>query len=106
MPSCTRTARRKPSTMPSERTRKHVEALAAKYERGRPAPWVPDYDTRRLAGIVGIDIRVTRLEGKFKLSQNRSDVDRARVVAALEASGRGDDAALARLMAAAAVPQS
>jgi transcriptional regulator len=90
----------------AERTRKHVEALAAKYERGRPAPWVPDYDTRRLAGIVGIDIRVTRLEGKFKLSQNRSDVDRARVVAALEASGRGDDAALARLMAAAAVPQS
>jgi transcriptional regulator len=83
----------------AERTRKHVEALAAKYERGRPAPWVPDYDTRRLAGIVGIDIRVTRLEGKFKLSQNRSEHDRARVMAALEASGRADDAALARLMA-------
>jgi transcriptional regulator len=52
----------------AERTRKHVEALAAKYESGRPAPWVPDYDARRLAGIVGIDIRITRLEGKFKLS--------------------------------------
>ena len=90
----------------AERTRTHVEALAAKYERGRAAPWVPDYDARRLTGIVGIDIRVTRLEGKFKLSQNRSDADRARVMAALEASGRADDAALARLMAAAALPHS
>jgi transcriptional regulator len=90
----------------AERTRKHVEALAAKYERGRPVPWVPDYDTRRLAGIVGIDIRVTRLEGKFKLSQNRSDADRARVVAALQASGRADDAALAQLMEAVAAQQS
>ena len=90
----------------AERTRKHVEALAATYERDRPAPWVPDYDTRRLAGIVGIDIRVARLEGKFKLSQNRSDADRARVIAALEASGHACDAALAKLMAVSAVPQN
>jgi len=90
----------------AERTRKHVEALAAKYESGRPAPWVPEYDTRRLAGIVGIDIRVTKLEGKFKLSQNRSDADRARVVAALEASGTDADAELARLMAAVPAQQS
>ena len=86
----------------AERTRTHVEALAAKYERGRAAPWVPEYDTRRLAGIVGIDIRVTRLEGKFKLSQNRSDADRERVVAALTASGSDADVALASLMTAAA----
>src|SRR5688572_31554176 len=90
----------------AEHARKHVEALAAKYERGRPSPWAPDYDTRRLAGIVGIDVRVTRLEGKFKLSQNRSDADRARVVAALEASHSDADAALARLMVAAAAPRS
>ena len=88
-----------------ERTRKHVESLAAKYERGRPAPWVPDYDTRRLAGIVGIDIRVVRLEGKFKLSQNRSAADHDRVVAQLTASGRAEDAALAELMRSVA-PQS
>ena len=65
-----------PSTTPSTRA-SHVEALAAKYERGRAAPWVPDYDVRRLAGIVGIEIRVDKLEGKFKLSQNRSAADRA-----------------------------
>ena len=89
----------------AERTRKHVEALAAKYERGRAAPWVPDYDARRLAGIVGIDIRVAQLEGKFKLSQNRSAADRAGVVAQLAASGSEEDAALARLMTAVG-PQS
>ena len=82
-------------------TRAHVEALAAKFERGSASPWVPDYDTRRLAGIVGIEIAVGTLEGKFKLSQNRSAADRARVVAKLEASGSEADAALARLMAAA-----
>lgn len=85
-----------------EHTRQHVEALAAKYERGRASPWVPEYDTRRLAGIVGIDIRVARLEGKFKLSQNRSAADRAQVVAQLTATQRDEDAALARLMEAAA----
>jgi transcriptional regulator len=86
----------------AERKREHVEALAAEYERGRATPWIPDYDVRRLGGIVGIDIRVSRLEGKFKLSQNRSAGDRSRVVEQLTTSGRADDAALARLMTAAA----
>jgi transcriptional regulator len=81
-----------------EHKSRHVEALAARYERGRKAPWVPKYDARRLAGIVGLEIRVSKLEGKFKLSQNRSAADRAGVVAQLLGSGREDDAALARLM--------
>jgi transcriptional regulator len=82
-------------------TGRHVEALAAKHERGNPAPWVPSYDPRRLAGIVGIDIRVREIEGKFKLSQNRSAADRAGVVANLTASGSDNDAALAALVVAA-----
>jgi transcriptional regulator len=86
----------------ADHTRRHVEALAAKFERDRAAPWVPEYDVRRLAGIVGVEIRVDKLEGKFKLSQNRSAVDRARVVAELTATGRDNDAALAQLMTAAA----
>jgi transcriptional regulator len=84
-----------------EHTRRHVEALAAKFERGRAMPWVPQYDVRRLAGIVGVEIRA-QLEGKFKLSQNRSAADRRGVVAALQASGSDNDAALAHLMEAAA----
>ena len=62
---------------------------------------MPDYDVRRLSGIVGIEIRVDKLEGKFKLSQNRPAVDRARVVAELSATGRDADLALAQLMLAA-----
>jgi transcriptional regulator len=83
-----------------EHTRRHVEALAAKFERGRASPWVPDYDPRRLAGIVGIEIRVDELEGKFKLSQHRSAAERASVVAQLTASGQDGDLELARLMTA------
>jgi transcriptional regulator len=87
-----------------EHKRRHVEALAAKFERRRAAPWVPSYDTRRLAGVVGIEIKVGRLEGKFKLSQHRPAAESARVIAQLAASGRDDDAALARLMRAATQP--
>jgi transcriptional regulator len=79
-------------------TRRHVEALAAKFERRTAAPWIPAYDARRLQGIVGIEISVTELTGKFKLSQNRSAADRAGVVAQLTASGADNDIALARLM--------
>jgi transcriptional regulator len=86
-----------------DRTRRHVETLAARFERSRAAPWVPDYDARRLAGIVGSELRVGKLEGKFKLSQNRSAADRANVVAQLTASGSDNDAALAHLMTGAAL---
>jgi transcriptional regulator len=43
-----------------------------------------------LRGISGFAIRVTRLEGKFKLSQNRDATDRARVIAALREEGNTD----------------
>jgi transcriptional regulator len=79
-------------------TGRHVERLAARFERGSAAPWVPDYDARRLAGIVGIEIAIGEIQGKFKLSQNRSAEDRARVAARLEASGTDNDTALARLV--------
>jgi transcriptional regulator len=51
-----------------------------------------------LGGIVGFEIAISRIEGKFKLSQNRNATDRANVIAALAASGNADDAALAELM--------
>jgi len=64
--------------------------LGSTYEEG-PEPWryeaLPDdYRRRMLRGIVGFEIAVERLEGKFKLSQNRGEADRARVAAALERS--------------------
>ncbi len=82
-------------------TRQHVEALASKHERRSAAPWTPSYDPRRLAGIVGVEIRIREMQGKFKLSQNRSAADRAEVIARLEQGG-DNDTALAALMRAAA----
>jgi transcriptional regulator len=51
-----------------------------------------------LKGIIGLDIAVTRLEGKYKLSQNRPAADRPGVIAALEAQTDPESHAVARLM--------
>ena len=67
--------------------------------RGSAAPWVPVYDPRMLAGIVGLEIAVREMQGKFKLSQNRSAEDRAGVAARLTASGGDESIALAKLVA-------
>ena len=79
-------------------TQRHVERLAARFERDSQRPWVPSYDLGKLGGIVGIEIQIKEIEGKFKVSQNRSAEDRKRVVAALEATGRQTEQALARLI--------
>lgn len=68
-----------------------------------PQPWrmadlAEAYLDGMLAGIVGVEIAVGRLEGKFKLSQNRPPADRARVADALERRGDAEAAAVARLM--------
>lgn len=64
-----------------------VSRLTDRHESG-DAPWqVSDapreYLDKTLKAIVGIEIEVSRLEGKFKLSQNRSAEDRAGVIAGL-----------------------
>lgn len=82
-------------------TGQHVERLAARYESGSAAPWVPRYDRRRLAGIVGVEIEITEIQGKLKLSQNRPRADHEGVVAKLRASGTDNDVALAKMMEAA-----
>jgi transcriptional regulator len=54
----------------------------------------------RLKAIVGVEIELTLIEGKFKLNQDRSAADRDGVIAALETQSRPDTTALARLMRA------
>ena len=66
----------------------HVSALTERHERGRASPWAvsdaPDaYVAGQLKGIVGIEIVIDRLEGKFKASQSRPPVDRAGVAEGL-----------------------
>jgi predicted FMN-binding regulatory protein PaiB len=63
-------------------------------------PWIlqmpEEYLQKKLREIVGFQIEITRLEGKFKLSQNRSPRDQARVVAALQDTLSPDTAELMR----------
>ena len=80
------------------RTKVIVERLTEKYERNNRPPWVPAYDQGLLQAIVGIEIGIKEVQGKFKLGQNRSAADRAAVVSRLEASGSDSDSALARFM--------
>ena len=67
-----------------------VTRLTQTHEGGRAMPWhvtdaPADFIEATQRAIVGIEIEVTRLEGKFKLSQNRSAEDRTGVVLGLEA---------------------
>jgi transcriptional regulator len=71
--------------------RRHLEALTSHHESGRPQPWsVSDppegYVERMMGAIVGVEITITRLEGKWKMSQNRAAEDVDGVIAGLEAS--------------------
>lgn len=70
----------------------NVSALSDTHEADRPRPWSvsdapPAYIAGQLKGIVGIEIVIERIEGKFKASQNRAAADRAGVVAGLEQEG-------------------
>jgi len=74
-----------------------VDRLTRRHEaRNNPrSPWTTSdaptpYLQRMLAAIVGIEIVVERLEGKFKLSQNKSERDRQGAIQALRAMGHGD----------------
>ena len=79
-----------------------VRELTAVYEAPRPEPWLmdlPEEWLRNLArGIVGFELEITRLEGKWKQSQNRPDGDRERVASALSASKDATERATGRLM--------
>ena len=75
-----------------------VSRLTTRHEADRPAPWAvsdaPEaYVQSQLKGIIGVEVAISRLEGKRKLSQNRPAADRAGVMAGLaEGSGRFDRA--------------
>ncbi|TDU89049.1 PaiB family negative transcriptional regulator [Kribbella voronezhensis] len=71
-----------------------VRRLTSKHESSRPAPWSVDdapaaYVAGQLRAIVGLELRITRIEAKAKLSQNRPTADIAGVVTTLETEGAG-----------------
>lgn len=63
----------------------NVSALSDAHESGRPKPWAvtdapQDYVSAQLRGIVGVEIGIRAIDGKFKFSQNRPEADRRGVV--------------------------
>ena len=90
--------------------RRHLLALIARFESGRPTPFEPDYDEAWLKGmmrgVVAFELPIARIEGKFKLSQNRDATDRAHVADALGASDAQDERAVAEAMRALGIAPS
>jgi len=82
-----------------------VTKLTSRHEADNADPWKvtdapPDYVNQMLGAIVGIEIAVTRLLGKWKVSQNRPPVDRHGVVNGLGAIEGDNAAAMAELVKA------
>ena len=77
--------------------------LVAKYESTRRNPWraeglAPDVFDKLAGAIVAFEMPVERIEGKFKLGQNRSREDRLRMLAGLDGEGGSDAELLARFI--------
>jgi transcriptional regulator len=82
-----------------ERARANVTGLTNRHEAGAAVPWQvtdapADYIEAMLKAIVAFELTITRLEGKWKMSQNRPAEDRAGVVAGLTGEGEEEVAAI------------
>src|SRR6266404_4661180 len=88
---------------------RHVSELTAQQERTEAKPWAlsdaPDsYIDVMLRGIVGFRFAITRLEGKWKMSQNREMGDRDGVAKGLSKRGHEDDLEMAEIVARQQLP--
>jgi transcriptional regulator len=77
--------------------------LTKQQEASQPTPWKmadapPAYTAGMLAQIVGIELPISRLVGKFKASQNRLARDRDGAITGLRGTGDPGDAAMAEIM--------
>jgi transcriptional regulator len=82
-----------------------VTRLTETHEGKRAEPWAvsdapDDFVRGMLRAIVGFELVITRLEGKWKMSQNRPPVDIGRIVDGLAREGGPGEAAVAELVAA------
>jgi transcriptional regulator len=83
--------------------RAQLEALVARHEASSASPWsiadAPDeYIGRMIESIVGFEIAISRLVGKWKISQNQTAANRAGAVAGLIERGGADDLQVAALI--------
>jgi transcriptional regulator len=78
--------------------REMVSAYEAPFEKPWPGKLPEDYRDKQMRGIVAFEIPVNRIEGKFKLGQNRSAADTQGVFEALSRSADPDARAVAWMM--------
>ena len=81
----------------------HLETLTDEHEAGSAMPWrvgdaPADFIETMVKGIVGFELPIRRLEGKWKVSQNRDARDRAAVAAALEEIGSAESLVMRALV--------
>ena len=84
--------------------RDHLERLTAVHEASSPTPWrlsdaPPGFVDDLLKAVVGFEITITRLEGKWKVSQNQSERNRQGVREGLATRQRPQDPGMAHLVA-------
>jgi transcriptional regulator len=85
--------------------RAHLEALTTRHESSRADPWrvsdaPEEFIAQQMRAIIGVELTITRLEGKWKMSQNRSSADIDGVVQGLSMSESPGDREVARVVAA------
>jgi transcriptional regulator len=88
----------------ADRIQKLLERMTDRFESARPTPWrmtdsPAEYLARLVGGVVGIELEIDSMVGKWKLSQNRPPEDRDGVMAGLRREAGANGAALADLMA-------
>jgi transcriptional regulator len=81
--------------------RRQLDDLTASQEQRRAPPWAVNdapepFIASQMKGIVGVEIPVSRIEGKWKVSQNRPEADRAGVESGLAGEGAEAMAALVK----------
>ena len=84
---------------------RHVSELSDVNEASMPVPWAvsdapADFVAPMLKAIIGVEIEITRIEGKWKNSQNRPESEREGVIRGLTAQGDERSVAMAELVAA------
>lgn len=83
---------------------RHLNELVTRHEGHRPTPWhvtdaPEEYIKGQMRGIVGVELEIERIEGKWKMSQNRSAVDVDGVIDGLRQSTADNDRAVAEIVA-------
>jgi transcriptional regulator len=81
----------------------HLQSLVNIHEADSPVPWKvgdapPDYIASQVKGIVGLEMAIERIEGKWKVSQNRSEQDRSGVARGLAELNTAESLAMKALV--------